>query len=91
MSPFLSTVTRICLTALLVSGAMCLYRMIIGPKAADRAVAFDTLAMIFIGIICVLSIRWESALYFDAVWILTLVGFLGSASIARYLERGRVF
>jgi len=91
MSPFLSTVTTICLTALLTSGAMCLYRMIIGPKAADRAVAFDTLAMIFIGIICVLSIQWQSALYFDAVWILTLVGFLGSASIARYLERGRVF
>jgi multisubunit Na+/H+ antiporter MnhF subunit len=91
MSPFLSTVTRICLTALLTSGAMCLYRMIIGPKAADRAVAFDALAMIFIGIICVLSVRWESALYFDAVWILTLVGFLGSASIARYLERGRIF
>jgi multisubunit Na+/H+ antiporter MnhF subunit len=91
MSPFLSTVTRTCLTALLASGAMCLYRMIIGPKAADRAVAFDTLTMIFIGIICVLSVRWESALYFDAVWILTLVGFLGSASIARYLERGRIF
>lgn len=91
MSPFLYIVSVICLTALLVSAAMCLYRMIIGPKAVDRAVAFDTLTMIFIGIICVLSIRWESALYFDAVWILTLVGFLGSASIARYLERGRVF
>ena len=91
MSPFLSAVTTSCLTALLVSSAMCLYRMIIGPKAADRAVAFDTLATIFMGIICVLSIQWQSALYFDAVWILTLVGFLGSASIARYLERGRVF
>ncbi len=91
MSPFLSTVSTICLTALLVSAAMCIARMIIGPKAADRAIAFDTLAMIFIGIICVLSIRWESSLYFDAVWILMLVGFLGSASIARYLERGRLF
>ncbi len=91
MSPFLSTVTATCLTALLASGALCVYRMILGPKGADRAVAFDTLAMIFIGVICVLSIQWHSALYFDAVWILTLVGFLGSASIARYLERGRVF
>ncbi len=91
MSPFLHAVTVTCLTALLASGAMIMYRMIVGPKAADRAVAFDTLAMLFIGIICVLSIQWQSALYFDAVWILTLVGFLGSASIARYLERGRVF
>jgi multicomponent K+:H+ antiporter subunit F len=91
VSLFFVVVLKLCLAALLVSGIMCLYRMLIGPKAADRAVAFDTLAMIFICIICVLSIHWNSVLYFDAVWILMLVGFLGSASIAKYLERGRVF
>ncbi len=91
MSPFLLIVTKLCLAALLASGVMCLYRLIIGPKATDRAVAFDTLAMVFLGIICVLCVQWQSVLYFDAIWILTLVGFLGSASIARYLERGRVF
>ena len=91
MSPFLAVVLKLCLAALLASGFMCLYRMLIGPKAADRAVAFDTLAMIFIGIICVLCIQWGSVLYFDAVWILMLVGFLGSASIAKYLEKGRIF
>jgi multisubunit Na+/H+ antiporter MnhF subunit len=91
MSPFLVAVLKLCLAALLVSGLMCLYRMIIGPKAADRAVAFDTLAMIFIGIICVLCIQWNSVLYFDVVWILMLVGFLGSASIAKFLEKGRIF
>lgn len=91
MSPFLSWIATGCLTALLVTAAACLYRMALGPKAADRAIAFDALANVFIGVICVLCIRWNSALYFDAVWILTLVGFLGSASIARFLERGRVF
>ena len=91
MSPFLSTVVVICLVALLASGILCLYRMSIGPNAADRAVAFDSLAMIFVCIICILCIRWNSVLYFDAVWILLLVGFLGSAAIAKYLETGRVF
>lgn len=91
MSPFLAAVLKLCLAALLVSGGMCLYRMIIGPRAADRAVAFDTLAMIFLCIICVLCVQWNSALYFDAVWILMLVGFLGSASIAKYLEKGKIF
>jgi multisubunit Na+/H+ antiporter MnhF subunit len=91
MSPFLAAVATLCLAALLAAAALCLYRMLIGPGAADRAVAFDALACVFIGAICVLSVRWHSALYFDAVWILTLVGFLGSATIARYLERGRVF
>ena len=91
MSPFLSTVVVICLVALLASGILCLYRMSIGPNAADRAVAFDSLAMVFVCIICILCIRWNSVLYFDAVWILLLVGFLGSAAIAKYLETGRVF
>jgi multisubunit Na+/H+ antiporter MnhF subunit len=91
MTPFLSLIATVCLTALLATAAACLYRMVLGPKAADRAVAFDVLANVFIGIVCVLCIRWDSALYFDAVWILTLVGFLGSASIARFLERGRMF
>lgn len=91
MSPFLVAVLKICLAALLGSGILCLYRMVIGPKVADRAVAFDALAMVFICVICVLCIQWKSVLYFDAVWILMLVGFLGSASIAKYLERGRIF
>jgi multisubunit Na+/H+ antiporter MnhF subunit len=91
MSWFLGAVLNLCLAALLVSGMLCLYRMLIGPKGADRAVAFDTLAAVFIGVICVVCIRWNSALYFDAVWILMLVGFLGSAAIARYLQEGRIF
>jgi multisubunit Na+/H+ antiporter MnhF subunit len=91
MSPFLSLIATVCLIALLATTAACLYRMLLGPKAADRAVAFDALANVFIGVLCVLCVWWDSVLYFDAVWILTLVGFLGSASIARYLERGRVF
>lgn len=91
MNLLLFVVLRVCLVTLLTSGVLCLYRLAIGPKAADRAVAFDTLAMVFIGVICVLSIGWGSTLYFDAVWILTLVGFLGSAAIAKYLEVGRIF
>jgi len=91
MSLFLVVALKFCLAVLLVSGILCLYRMLIGPKAVDRAVAFDTLAAVFICVICVLCIQWNSVLYFDAVWILMLVGFLGSAAIAMFLEKGRVF
>lgn len=91
MSPFLSSVIVACLWVLLASGALCLYRMAIGPDAADRAVALDTLTMVFICAICSLSMLWRSVLYFDAVWVLTLVGYLGSAAIATYLERGKIF
>ncbi len=91
MSPFLTAVTMSCLAALLASGALAMVRLAIGPDTPDRAVAFDALSMVFVGIVCTLCILWHSTLYFDAVWILTLVGFLGTAAIGRYLERGRLF
>ncbi|MBU6280603.1 K+/H+ antiporter subunit F [bacterium] len=91
MSPWFAWVTQLCLFGLFVAAILCLYRILVGPGAADRAVAFDTLSAIVIGMICLLCILWESSLYFDAVWILTLVGFLGSAAVARYLARGRLF
>jgi multisubunit Na+/H+ antiporter MnhF subunit len=91
VSPFLDVVSIFCLAALLGSGALCVQRVVIGPSAADRAVALDTLTMVFIGVICILCILGGSSLYFDAVWILTLVGYLGSLAVARYLERGRLF
>jgi multisubunit Na+/H+ antiporter MnhF subunit len=91
MSPFLHYVSIACLAALLGGGAMCVHRVAIGPSAADRAIALDTLTMVFIGVICIVCIVWRSALYFDAVWILTLVGYLGSVAVARYLEKGKLF
>jgi multisubunit Na+/H+ antiporter MnhF subunit len=91
MSPWLFFLTELCLLILFATAGLCLYRMIIGPRAADRAIAFDTLSAVIVGMVCLLCILWESTLYFDAVWILTLVGFLGSAAIAHYLARGRLF
>ena len=91
MSTWLAMTTDVCLFFLFVAAGLCLYRMVVGPQAADRAIAFDAISSIIIGMICLLCMRWGSTLYFDAVWILTLVGFLGSSAIAKYLARGRVF
>lgn len=87
----LSAVANLCLLCLFGTAALCLYRIVVGPSAADRAIAFDTLSNVIVGMICVLCVLWRSSLYFDAVWILTLVGFIGTAAIAKYLARGRIF
>ncbi len=91
MSDALQFVCQLCLAAMFVAGLLTLFRLLIGPRAADRAVAMDLLTSVFIGIICVLCMMWDETWYFDAVWILTLVGFIGSAAIARYIEKGKVF
>ena len=91
VSSFLYAVCIVCLGAHLLGAVLCLRRLRIGPDVGDRAIALDTLTMVFIGIVSILCMIWNSTLYFDAVWILTLVGYLGSAAIALYLERGRIF
>lgn len=91
MTAVVDGVAVLCLVGLFVSAGLCLYRIVVGPSTADRAVAFDTLSTVIIGMICVLCVFWRSTLYFDAVWILTLVGFIGTAAIARFLARGRIF
>jgi multisubunit Na+/H+ antiporter MnhF subunit len=91
VSSLLYAVCIICLAAHLLGAALCLRRLGIGPDVGDRAIALDTLTMVFIGIVSILCMLWSSTLYFDAVWILTLVGYLGSAAIALYLEKGRIF
>lgn len=91
MTALLTSLTTLCLAGLFLTAFLCVYRIAIGPSAADRAVAFDTLSTVIVGMICVFCIRWQSTLYFDAVWIVTLVGFIGTAAIAKYLARGRIF
>ncbi len=91
ISPALQFVCNLCLAAMFVAGLLSLFRLLIGPRAADRAVAMDMLTSVFIGIICILCMLWGESWYFDAVWILTLVGFIGSAAMARYIEKGKVF
>ncbi len=91
MSGFFFALCLLCLVAHLIAAGLCLYRLERGPDAADRAVALDTLTMVFIGVVCIFCLLWDSVLYFDVVWIVTLVGFLGSTAIARYLEKGRIF
>jgi len=91
MSGFVALSASICMALLFVAAGLALYRIVVGPRAADRAVGFDMLSTVIVGMICVLCVAWRSTLYFDAVWILTLVGFLGTAAIAKYLARGRIF
>jgi multisubunit Na+/H+ antiporter MnhF subunit len=91
MSDVVTIAAEVCLGFLFLAAGLSLYRIVVGPRAADRAVAFDTLVAVIVGMICLLCVAWRSALYFDAVWILTLVGFLGTAAIAKYLARGRIF
>jgi multicomponent Na+:H+ antiporter subunit F len=63
-----------------------LIRMLLGPTLADRIVATDLLLTLLIGGAAVESARTGEQVYLVVMVVVAVVGFLGTASVARYME-----
>ena len=60
------------------------FRLLVGPKLADRVVAFDTMGIMAISLLILLSLRYKSALYLDVAFVFALIGFIGTIVFARF-------
>jgi len=76
----------------LVSAAllMSLWRLIIGPDQPDRILALDTLYVNTVALLVLLGVQLASNLYFEAALLIALIGFVGTAALAKYLTRGDI-
>ena len=70
--------------------AFCLFRLMLGPTPADRAVAVDTLGILIVGFCAILSIATGRGWYIDIAIAWALQSFIGALALAKYLE-GRGF
>ena len=66
---------------------VCTIRIVRGPHLADRAVAFDTVAVHMVAFVILLTLRLDSLVLFDGALVLSLVGFTGTVAIAQYIIR----
>jgi multicomponent K+:H+ antiporter subunit F len=73
-------------------GAMvlALIRLLLGPSAQDRVLAFDALYINGLLTLLILGIRSASLFYFDAALLIALFGFVGTTALAKFLLRGEV-
>jgi multicomponent K+:H+ antiporter subunit F len=70
--------------------AIACLRMIRGPRAQDRIVALDALyvnAMLFL---LVFGMRTGSTLYFEAALVISILGFVSTLALAKFLMRGEI-
>lgn len=65
-------------------------RLLIGPAAQDRVLAFDSLYVNGMMMLLALGIRSRSTAYFDMALLIALFGFVGSVALAKFLLRGEV-
>lgn len=83
----LETVTGIALGMLLVAAALCVIRLIRGGSLADRIVALDALLVVMVLGLAVLAARTGEDTYLDAMVVAALLGFTGTALVAKFIER----
>lgn len=64
-------------------------RLVKGPTQIDRAVALDVLLAILVGVIVLTAAVSGSSITLVIAVVVSLLGFLGSASLAKLLPRDR--
>lgn len=70
--------------------SLALVRLMRGPSAQDRVLAFDAFYANGMLTLLVLGIRYGSAFYFDVALLIALFGFLGTTALSKFLLRGEV-
>ncbi|MBP2031301.1 multicomponent Na+:H+ antiporter subunit F [Methanohalophilus levihalophilus] len=69
----------------------CIYRVIVGPTIPDRVVALDALTIVLVVILGVYSFVQESIFFLDVALVLSIISFVGTVTISKYLDEGSVF
>jgi multicomponent Na+:H+ antiporter subunit F len=69
------------------SMALVVYRLIRGPKNADRIIGLDLMSVLVVALVALLAIFTEESVFLDVAIAYALVAFLGTVAFARYLER----
>jgi multicomponent K+:H+ antiporter subunit F len=66
------------------------YRLLAGPDVPDRIIALDTAYVNAIALLVLFGVQQDSTLYFEAALLMAMVGFVGTAMLAKYLLRGDI-
>jgi len=73
---------------LLLAVFISLYRFLKAPTLSDRVVAFDTISIMIVSLLVILSLYYQRSFYLDIALVFGLIGFLGTTIFGRYIEKG---
>ncbi len=83
-------VLTIALVCLVVAIGLTLYRALAGPTWGDRIAALDFLSTGVAVLVMVVALKTGQAAFIDVALIVSILGFLSTVALARYLLGGRV-
>lgn len=78
------------LCIIVISGALCATRALLGPTAPDRIVAIDALVAISVAGMVILGFYYRAQMYLDIAIVYAMLAFIGTLAVAKYIEKGSV-
>ncbi|MEM8959010.1 MAG: K+/H+ antiporter subunit F [Pseudomonadota bacterium] len=67
-----------------------LWRLAVGPDAADRILALDTMVVNVIALLVLYGLWRGTAVYFEAAMLFAMVGFVSTVAYCRFILRGDI-
>lgn len=83
-------VVDIAIACLVAASALTVYRVVRGPSWGDRITALDFLAANLAVLMVVMALRTGYASFLDAALIVSILGFLSTVALTRYLLHRKV-
>jgi multicomponent Na+:H+ antiporter subunit F len=83
----MTVATNLAFCFLTVGALLSVVRLVRGPSIADRVVASDLFLTFLVMAAATLSARSGQGVYLEAMLVVAVVGFLGTAMVARFIER----
>lgn len=81
-------VVAVCIGILALAGVLALLRVVRpGTTLADRIVALDLVLLIIVMSIAVSAVGTGSPVFLDVLVVVSLLGFVGTITVARFIER----
>ncbi|WP_164216257.1 Na(+)/H(+) antiporter subunit F1 [Virgibacillus sp. YIM 98842] len=84
-------ILNIVLIMLSLNIVICFIRTLIGPSLPDRILALDALGMQLIGVIGVIMIAQDTVAYAEVALVLSILAFIGTVAMSKFIERGVIF
>lgn len=83
----MSPVILYCFIALTVSALLCMLRLVRGASLADRVIALDSLLIVVVAAIATDAARTGRGTFLEAMIVVALIAFIGTSTVARFIER----
>ena len=85
MNPFM-----IALVLVLVSVAIAIIRVLLGPTVPDRVVGLDTINTLVIAGMLLFATAYKEIIYVDVAIVYALLSYITTLYIAKYLQGGKL-